>query len=157
MWVERDAAIDTLDEPFNNRDIRRILLGGDPQDPGNQPYPNSSFWEKYISRVLFPQLLSDDEMITLFGMYHQTFYGLVQEYAVPFLQTGGPQGGSLKPHRFTADSLMGLLLLKCRKNLSDRLLGVMYGVDARAVNDWLKCLRDYIYQHDDWLQRGRNL
>ena len=157
MAVERQAAIDTLNEPFNNKDVRRILCGGDPQDPGVPPYPNSQFWDKYISRLLFPQLFSEEEMFTLFNMTHQAFYALVNKFAVPFLQTGGPQGGTLKPHRMTADSLMGLLVLKCQENLSDRLLGCLYGESGQTVNQWLRNLRDYIYQNDEWLQRQRNL
>jgi hypothetical protein len=132
-------------------------LGGRPQDPGTSPYPNSSYWEKYVDRLLFPQLLTDDEMHTMFGLDHQTFYGLVAEFAVPFLQTGGPQGGTLKPHRMTADSLMALLLLKCQENLSDRLMGALFGEAANTANQWLQGLRNFIYQTDEWLRGGRNL
>ena len=155
--AERNAAIAALNHDFNNRDIRWIILGGRPQDPGTRPYPNSSYWEKYVDRLLFPQLLTDDEMHTMFGLDHQTFYGLVAEFAVPFLQTGGPQGGTLKPHRMTADSLMALLLLKCQENLSDRLMGALFGEAANTANQWLQGLRNFIYQTDEWLRRGRNL
>ena len=100
---------------------------------------------------------SADEMITFYMMDHQTFYGLVQQYAVPFLQAGGPQGGTMKPHRMTPDSLLALLLLKIHENLSDRVLGVLFGESASAVNKWLHGLRNHIYQHDPWLERLRNL
>ena len=88
---------------------------------------------------------------------HQELYLNVEKFAVPFLQTGGPLGGTLKPHRMTADALMCLLLLKLHENLSDRLIGALFGESSRAANQWIRGLRDYIYQHDEWLIRGRNL
>jgi hypothetical protein len=102
----RGAAINALNQDFDNRDCRWIMTGGAPRDPGIQPYAQSRFWSNYVNRMLFPQLLSSDEMKTFYMMDHQTFYGLVQQYAVPFLQTGGPQGGTMKPQRMTADSLL---------------------------------------------------
>ena len=133
------------------------MCGGAPQDPGNKPYPNSLHWECYVNRALFPQLLSPDEMQTFYATSHQAFYTLVEEFAVPFLQTGGPVGGTLKPHRMTPDALMALLRLKCHHNLCDRLLGSIFGESAATVCRWLNGLRDYIYQNDPWLERGRNL
>ena len=142
---------------FNNRDCRYVALGGPPQNPGVKPYPNSPYWESYLNRMLFPQLLSKEEMKTFFTVDHQTFYGLVEKYSVPYLHRGGPNGGVLKPHKMTPDALMGLLLLKCHHNLPDRILGSLYGESASSANRWLNGLRDYIYQHDEWLSRGRNL
>ena len=133
------------------------MCGGAPSDPGVATYPNNGFWESYVNRLLFPQLLTDDEIKTVFGMSHQSFYQLVEKYAIPYLQRGGPGGGTLKPHHLTPDALMGLLLLKCQQNLSDRLLGAMYGEDKITVNHWLHGLRDFIYQNDEWLIRRRNL
>ena len=98
-----------------------------------------------------------EEMKTFYGVGHQTLYSLVQEYAIPFLQLGGQHGGVLRPHRMTPDALMCLLLLKCKENLSDRLLGALFGESSHAANHWLHGLRDYIYQNDQWLIRGRNL
>ena len=63
----------------------------------------------------------------------------------------------MKPHRMTPDSLLALLLLKIHENLSDRVLGVLFGESASAVNKWLHGLRNHIYQHDPWLRRLRNL
>ena len=157
MRVERQAAIATLDQDFKKRDCRWIITGGAPRPPGVRPYANSNHWEYYTNRLLFPQLLSEDEMLTLYTVNHHNFYSLVEQFSVPFLQTGGPQGGTLKPHRMTADSLMGLLLLKCHENINDRLLGFMFGESASSANRWLHGLRDYIYQNDRWLERGRNL
>ena len=52
---------------------------------------------------------------------------------------------------------MCLLLFKCHAGLSDRLIGSLFGESSRAANEWIRGLRDYIYQHDEWLIRGRNL
>ena len=133
------------------------MTGGAPRDPGNPPYVQSKHWDHYVNRLLFPQLLTEEEMRVFYSVGHQEFYSLVQEFAVPFLQTGGPQGGTMKPHRMTADALMALLLLKVHENPNDRLLGALFGESARAANQWLHGLRDYVYQHDSWLRRGRNL
>ena len=57
----------------------------------------------------------------------------------------------------TPDALMCLLLLKCKQNLSDRVIGALFGESSYAANHWIRGLRDYIYQHDEWLIRGRNL
>ena len=157
MAAERNAAIAALDYAFKNRDCQYIITGGAPRDPGNPPYANNIHWEHYVNRFLFPQLLTEQEMKLCYMMDHQEFYSLVNLYAVPFLQTGGPQGGTLKPHRMTADALMALLLLKVHENINDRLTGVLFGESCCAVNKWLHGLRDYIYEHDSWLIRGRNL
>ena len=157
LRAERAAAMAALDHDFTNRDCRYIMTGGAPRDPGNLSYAQSKHWENYVNKILFPQLLSDEELKTLYCVDHQEFYGLVQEFSVPFLQQGGPQGGTMKPHRMTPDALMALLLLKCHENINDRLLGVIFGESASTVNHWIHGLRDYIYQHDSWLQRGRNL
>ena len=96
-------------------------------------------------------------MLDIFGMDHQALYTLRDEFAVPYLRTPGPLGGTMKPHRMTPDALMGLLVLKCQENLPDRILGALFGESSTTVNDWLHGLRDYIYQHDQWLIRSRNL
>ena len=44
-------------------------------------------------RFLIPAFLSDDEMSDMFGMTHQEFYELRDEYVTPFLATAGPRGG----------------------------------------------------------------
>ena len=155
--LQRDAIIAALDHPFNNRDVRRIMAGGGPRDPGTPAYLLNNYWENYINRLLLPQLLNDEEMHTFFSVSHQQLYYLVEKFAVPFLQTGGPQGGTLKPHRMTPDALMCLLLLKCKENLSDKLIGALFGESSHAANHWIRGLRDYIYQNDEWLIRGRNL
>ena len=157
MANETNAAIGTLNQPFKNRDCRRVLLGGPPQDPGIDPYPQNPHWNHYLNRVLFPQLLSPEEMLVFFSVDHQTFYGLRDEFVIPYIQGGGPQGGVMKPHRMTPDALMGLLLFKCHENPSDRLIGALFGESASAANKWLHGLRVYIYQNDNWLVRGRNL
>ena len=157
MAAERNGVIADLNRPFNNRDIRYIMTGGAPQDPGIPPYPQSIHWNHYVNRLLFPQLLTADEMLIFYSVSHQTFYSLVEEFAVPYLQGGGPLGGTMKPHRMTADSMMALLLIKCHENINDRLLGAMFGESASAANRWLQGLRNFIYQNDPWLDRGRNL
>ena len=96
-------------------------------------------------------------MLLLFSVNHQTFYELVEKYAIPYVQGGGPQGGVLKPHRMTPDSLMGLVLLKVHENPSHRLIGLLFGESASTASKWLNGLRDFIYQTDEWLERGRNL
>ena len=78
-------------------------------------------------------------------------------YAVPFLASGGPAGGVLKPHRMTADALMACLLMKCHYNPNDKLLGAMFGESGFAANHWIRGLRDWIYENDEWLNRGRFL
>ena len=120
MAVERNNAIRALNQPFDNRDCRWVATGGAPRDPGNAPYPQSNFWHLYINRVLFPQMLTEEEMYVYYAVGHQTFYELVEEFAVPYIRAGGPQGAPLKPHRMTPDALMALLLLKCHENLNDR-------------------------------------
>ena len=157
MAAQRTAAIAALNYPFNNRDCRWIVNGGAPKDPGTPAYVHSTHWEHYVNRVLFPQLLTEEEMKVFYTVDHQTFYSLVEQYAVPFLLTGGPQGGTMKPHRMTPDGLMALLLLKCHENMNDRLLGALFGESAGVANQWLHGLRDHIYEHDGWLNRGRNL
>ena len=57
----------------------------------------------------------------------------------------------------TGDALMALFLLKCHTNISDRLLGAMFGESGYVANHWIRGLRDWIYEHDDWLNRGRFL
>ena len=157
MAGERNLAYQALNHNFDNRDCRYIILGGNPRDPGNAPYPQSRFWHHYVNKLLFPQLLTEEEMLVHYTVDHQTFYELVEKFAVPFIQTGGPLGGGLKPHRMTPDALMALFLLKCHENINDRLLGSLFGESAATVCRWLNGLRDYIYQNDQWLQRGRNL
>ena len=157
MAVERTAAIVALDHHFNNRDCRIIAAGGLPRDPGNPPYQNNIHWPHYINRFLFPQLMSEEELVSLFTVNHQTLYAMVQRYVLPFLAAGGPNGAVLRPHRMTADALMALFLLKCHTNINDILLGVMFGESGRSANHWIRGLRDWIYEHDDWLIRGRSL
>ena len=96
---ERDAVVATLNHPFNNRDVRIILSGGLPRDPGTPAYLLNTHWEHYVNRLLFPQFLSVEEMKVFYSVDHQELYALVEKFAVPFLQTGGPQGGTKKPHR----------------------------------------------------------
>ena len=133
------------------------MCGGAPKNPGIKPYPNSRFWESYVNRFLFPQLLSEKQLKIVTSVDHQQLYELVDIYAKPFLQGQGPAGGTLKPHKLTADGLMALLLFKIHENPSDRLLGVIYGEAASAMNHWLNNLRDYIYENDLWLTRKRHL
>ena len=157
MGAQRNVAYQALNQNFDNRDCRHLMRGGPPQDPGNAPYPQNRYWHLYVNRVLFPELLTEEEMYVHYTVNHQTFYELVEQFAVPYIQAGGPQGGGLKPHRMTPDALMALLLLKCHENLNDRLLGSLFGESASTANRWLRGLRDHIYQNDPWLIRGRNL
>ena len=41
--------------------------------------------------------------------------------------------------------------------LSDFLIAFMFGTTQRAVNQMLTSLRDFIYAHDAYLMRSRNL
>ena len=157
MRIERNMAVGSLNHPFKNRDIRIILLGGTPRDPGIPPYQNNPHWTHYLNKFLFPQLLTEEEMVSFLTVDHQELYRLVEQYAVPFLAAGGPAGGVLKPHRMTPDALMACLLMKCHYNLNDKLLGAMFGESGSAANRWIRGLRDWIYEHDEWLRRGRNL
>jgi hypothetical protein len=118
MAAERRAAIAALNYDFTNRDVRYIMTGGAPRDPGIHPYVASSHLEHYVNRLLFPQLL----IKVFYTVDHETFYSLVEEFAVPYLQAGGQLGGAGKPHRMTPDALMALLLLMCHENTSDSLL-----------------------------------
>ena len=154
---ERQTAIGNLNHPFKNRDCRWVARGGPPRAPGVPAYPNSTHWEHYINRFLLPELLTNEEVKNFYTVDHQTLYTLVNEFAVPFLLRGGPAGGILRPHRMTGDLLMAMLLLKMHENINDRLLGPMFGESASTVNRWEHGLRDYMYQNDRWLQRGRNL
>ena len=155
--VARNNAIAALDHDFNNRDNRFIVRGGPPRPPGNPPYQNNRLWGHYINRFLFPEFFTEEELIRFFTVDHQTLYGLVEKYALPFLAAGGPQGGVLKPHRMSADALVTCFLLKIHENIHDRLLGAIFGESGRAVNHWIRGLRDWIYSHDDLLNRGRQL
>ena len=110
-----------------------------------------------MNKFLFPELFTEQELMNFFMVDHQTLYGLVAKYAVPFLASGGPQGGVLKPHRMSADALMVCFLLKFHENINDRLLGAMFGETKQSVNNWIRGLRDWIYAHDDWLIRSRSL
>ena len=157
MRHQKDAAIAALNHPFTNRDVRHIMAGGAPRDPGTPAYLLNNHWEHYINRLLFPQFLSELEIKVFYSVTHQELYSLVEKFAVPFIATGGPTGGVLRPHRMTPDALMCLLLFKCHENLSDRLIGALFGESGYAANYWIRGLRDFIYQTDDWLIRGRNL
>ena len=68
MALERNNAILALNQPFDNRDCRWVALGGGPQDPGNAPYPQSNYWKYYINRVLFPQLLTEEDMYVYYAV-----------------------------------------------------------------------------------------
>ena len=157
MAPQRANATAALNHPFTNRDCRIIAAGGLPRDPGNPPYPNNPHWPHYINRFLFPQLMTEAECISFYTVDHQTLYEMVELYVVPFLAAGGPNGAVLRPHRMTADALMALFLLKCHTNINDRLLGAMFGESGNVANHWIRGLRDWIYEHDDWLNRGRFL
>ena len=62
-------------------------------DPGDPvPYPNSPSWSKYLSRYLFPSLLSSKEIKHLTGYSHEEFYSLRDEFIEPWWQSGGPNG-----------------------------------------------------------------
>ena len=101
--------------------------------------------------------MTEAECISFYTVDHQTLYEMVELYVVPFLAAGGPNGAVLRPHRMTADALMALFLLKCHTNINDRLLGAMFGESGNVANHWIRGLRDWIYEHDDWLNRGRFL
>ena len=75
-------------------------------------------------------------MSIMFGVTHQEFYKLHDEYVTPFLATPGPGSGRRqeidvyiinyllldcrKLHRLTVDSLLALFLRKLREGTDDR-------------------------------------
>ena len=154
--------------------IRHIVLAGLSQPPWANTY-NCRFWNFYINRFLFPQLFEEEDLNTFLGVTHAELYRLVQQFARPLLAAGGPgttttkknsyfifkpkfsAGGTLKPHRMTADALMAALLVRVKHNNSLRLTGLMFRQDHQRVQDWVTRLRDQIYLTDPWLVRGRNL
>ena len=81
--VARNVAIAALVSNFDHKDVRIIMIGGQLQDLRNMPYPNSC----YTNRYLIPQLMSEEEMLSVIGINHQGFYELVDKYAKPYLQT----------------------------------------------------------------------
>ena len=42
---------------------------------------------------MIPAFFDEDEMTDMFGVTHQEFYELRDEYVTPFLATPGPGGG----------------------------------------------------------------
>ena len=87
-------------------------------------------------RFLIPAFFRDDKMSVMFGVTHQEFYKLHDEYVRPFLATPGPGSGRRqeidvyiinyllldcrKLHRLTVDSLLALFLRKLREGTDDR-------------------------------------
>ena len=96
-------------------------------------------------------------MQDMFLLTHQEFYELRNTYIRPYLNTPGPRGGRRKLHRLNADSLTCLLLRKIHEGMDDRSLGVEFSLAHGNISKILSGVRDFIYRHDRWLQRGRQL
>ena len=60
------------------------MAGGTPRDPGIPPYQNNPHWPHYINKFLFPQLLTEAEMLSFLTVDHQELYRLVEQYSMLF-------------------------------------------------------------------------
>ena len=149
--------VNQLNWKMSNKMTRHIMQGGQPCQPGQQPFPNNPNWARYVNRFLMPSLFSETEMKDMFLMTHQDFYEVRDKFVRPYVRAQHRNGVRRKPHRLTADALTCLLLRKMREGIDNRNLGVEFALPCGQISRVLSQIRDHIYQNNDWIQRGRNL
>ena len=72
---------------------RRFDMGGQPRDPGQQPYPLSPSHKWYVNRYQNPTLFNDVEIERLSGFTWQRFFYFRDKNIAPFVNSPTANGG----------------------------------------------------------------